>query len=267
MNRNIAFVAAALFLGTAACSKGVDVDKVPVGTDVQVTRADGVLVEGKLAARDAKVVSVDSGARTREVPRDDIADVRVVDREKPVELPPAARFREITLPEDTKLALELDSSVSSETSGVEDPITAQVSEAVIVDGLVVIPAGSTVRGVVSGVTSAGKVKGRASLALNFDTINIAGDSHSIAARFQRTAAASKSDDAKKIGIPAAGGAIIGGILGGKKGAAIGAGVGGGAGAAYVLTTPGKPIELAKGTTLSLSLGRAIDVRVPIVKPL
>jgi len=259
----------ALSLGLASCSRGgTDVDKVPVGTDVQLTRSDGALVEGKLASRDAQAVKVDEGTRTREVPRAEIADVRVVDTAaaKPVEPPPAAKFREITVPEDMKLSLELGSAVSSETSSVEDPVTAEVVEPVVIDGYTVIPAGSIVRGTVSSVTPAGKVKGLASLGLSFDTISVAGESHTIAAKFARTAPSSKTSDAKKIGIPAAGGAVIGGIIGGKKGAAIGAGVGGGAGTAYVLTTPGKPIELARGTTLSLTIGRSIEVRVP-VKPL
>ena len=262
------FAVVALSLGLAACSRGgTDVDKVPVGTDVQLTRADGGLVEGKLAARDAQAVRVDGGRRTYEVPRKEIADLRVVDPARPpAEAPPAARFREFTVPADMKISLELDSSVSSETSGVGDPVSGQITEPVVVDGYTVIPAGAAVRGVVTDATPAGKVKGRASLAISFETISIAGEPHPIAARFHRTAEPTKASDAKKIGIPAAGGAVLGGIIGGKKGAAIGAGVGGGAGTAYVLATPGKPIELARGTTLSLTIGKSIEVRVP-VKPL
>ena len=60
------------------------------------------------------------------------------------------------------------------------------------------------------------------------------------------APATKASDAKTIGIPAAGGAVLGAVLGGKKGAAIGAAVGGGAGTAVVLTTAGKEVGLASG---------------------
>jgi hypothetical protein len=76
---------------------------------------------------------------------------------------------------------------------------------------------------------------------------------------------STNSDAAKIGIPAAGGAIIGGVIGGKKGAAIGTAVGGGGGAAVVLATPGDEIRLAPGAALTLVLDQPIEVRVPIAK--
>jgi hypothetical protein len=87
----------------------------------------------------------------------------------------------------------------------------------------------------------------------------------MAARFEVIAAATKREDAAKIGIPAAGGAIIGGLIRGKKGAAIGTAIGGGAGTAVVLSTPGREIRLPRGTVLTLPLDQAIDVRVPIDK--
>jgi hypothetical protein len=76
------------------------------------------------------------------------------------------------------------------------------------------------------------------------------------------APATKGEDAVKVGVPAAGGAVIGGIIGGKKGAAIGTAVGGGGGAAVVLATPGEEIRLARGAVLTLALDQAMEVRVP-----
>ena len=94
-------------------------------------------------------------------------------------------------------------------------------------------------------------------------MSVAGETYALSADVQRTAASTTRDDAKKIGIPAAGGAIIGAIAGGKKGAGIGAAVGGGAGTAVVLATSGPEIRWPVGTTLSIELDKAIDVRVPI----
>ncbi len=82
-------------------------------------------------------------------------------------------------------------------------------------------------------------------------MTVAGESYPIDARFSRVAESTTKSDAKKIGIPAAGGAVIGAIIGGKKGAAIGAAVGGGAGTAAVLTTSGHEISLPKGTTITV----------------
>lgn len=106
-----------------------------------------------------------------------------------------------------------------------------------------------------------------SLSLRFNSVAVAGrdEQYPIAAHLNLLAPATKGEDAAKIGIPAAGGAIVGGLLGGKKGAAIGTAIGGGAGAAVVLSTPGQDIRLASGSALSLRLDEAVDVRVPINK--
>ena len=83
-----------------------------------------------------------------------------------------------------------------------------------------LPAGSTIKGSVAEVKAAGKVKGRASLALAFTNVVAHDEVYPIDARFEIVAPATKKKDAQKIGIPAAGGAIVGGILGGGKGAAL-----------------------------------------------
>ncbi len=266
MTNRMRTVAVALAVLGVSCSREADVEKVPVGSEVQLTREDGGVVEGKLAARDQQAVKVDVGPATRSVPRDEIAVVRVVDRRdgaKPVALPAIAKFREYTLPEGTKLQLELESPVSSETSKVEDPVEARVDEPILVNGVEVVPAGSRVTGEVTTAVPAGKVKGRASLGITFSRIAAAGDTYPIAAQFAMTAPSTKKDDAAKIGIPAAGGAIIGAIIGGKKGAAVGAAVGGGAGTAAVLMTEGKDVALGTGARLAVTLTQPVEIKVPI----
>jgi hypothetical protein len=140
-----------------------------------------------------------------------------------------------------------------------------LTQAVVVDGTEVLPSGSVVRGEVAAVERAGKVKGRAMLALRFTSVDVEGrdERSSIVARTSLRAPATKQKDAAKIGIPAAGGAILGGIFGGKKGAAIGSAVGGGGGTAVVLTTRGDEIRLARGAALTVSLDQASEVRVPV----
>src|SRR5688500_538476 len=58
--------------------------------------------------------------------------------------PAAARvtYRDVTLPSGTTLPLSLTSSMASDTSAVEDPITAELSRAITVDGHEVLPAGT-----------------------------------------------------------------------------------------------------------------------------
>ena len=253
--------------GAVACSTAkADVEKVPVGTDVQVTRQDGGVVQGTLAEKDATNVKVVTGTATkttRVVPRADIADVRVVEPTKPVELPAMAKFREYTVPAGTPLKLTVQSAVSSETSKVEDAVEATLADAVTVDGIEVLPAGSSVRGTVASAESAGKVKGRASLGLLFSSITAYSERYPISARWAAEAESTKKSDAKKIGIGAGAGAIIGGIIGGGKGAATGAAVGGGAGTAMVLTSEGKPVALGNGAEITVRLANPLDVRVPV----
>ena len=176
----------------------------------------------------------------------------------------AAAWREITIPAGTALAVTLDTPVGSDTSRVEEPVTAHLARAIRVHGDVVLAAGSRVTGVVTDATRSAKVKGRAHVAMRFDSLTPSGDDQRYAIRTAsvgRTAEGTKKKDALEIGAPAAGGAIIGALLGGKKGAAIGAGVGGGAGTAVVLSTRGKEVHLGKGAALTLKLAAPLTIRV------
>src|SRR5262245_41558114 len=98
MTRKLLLVLTAFaFAGAVACTAKADVEKVPVGTDVQVTRQDGGVVQGTLTQKDEKTVKVQTGksaASTKVVPREQIADVRVVEASKAPELPAIAKFRE-----------------------------------------------------------------------------------------------------------------------------------------------------------------------------
>lgn len=254
-----------VMLAAVACAGQSDVDKVAVGQDVALTKADGGVVEGTVISRDEKAVQVTTGQTTRSIPKDQIVDARVIDKAKPVPLPPAARFREYTVPEGTMLSLKLATGINSGTSKVEDPVQATLAQAVLVGRNEVLPAGSPVKGMVSAVESSGKVKGLASVTLHFTSVAAAGrdDRYDIDATYSETAESTKGEDATKIGIGAGAGAAIGALLGGKGGAAKGAAIGGGAGTGMVLATKGNEVEHPAGSTLSVRLKKSVDVRVPI----
>jgi len=176
----------------------------------------------------------------------------------------AAAWREVTIPAGTVIPITLDTSVGSDISRVEQPVAAHVSRAVVVGGHTALAAGSSVGGGVTDATQSGKVKGRAHIALRFDSLTAGsgGEKHRISSGpIARTAAATKEKDAVKIGAPAAGGAVIGAIAGGKKGALIGTAVGGGAGTAVVLSTKGKEVRLPKGTALTMRLTEPVTVKI------
>lgn len=263
ISRDIGVFVFVLFV--AACASQPDVDSVAVGQDVAVIKADGGVVEGKVTSRDDTNLQVTTGQTTKSIPKDDIVDVRVVDEAKPADLPPAAKFREYTVPEGTTLSLRLATAISSRTSKAEDPVEATLTETVRVGDAEVLPAGSTVKGTVSAVEASAKVKGLASIRLHFASVAAAGrdDRYDIDATYSETAETTKGSDATKIGIGAGAGAAIGGLLGGKSGAAKGAVIGGGAGTAAVLATTGKEVEHPAGATLTVRLESDVDVRVPI----
>ena len=267
MNRSsMLALALALVAAASGCSKRVDLEKVPVGTAVEVTRQDGGVVTGALTARDDTTVKIDTGTASRSVPRDQIVSVQLVNQ-TPSVLPAAAKFREFTIPAGTMIALRMNSSAGSESSRVDDPVEATLTHAVLVDGTNVLPEGSVLTGSVVGVDSAGKVKGRGYLAIRFRSVAITGshETYPIAAGVEMTAPGGAKKDAATIAIPAAGGAILGALIGGKKGAGVGAAIGGGGGTAVVLATRGPQVQLARGAVLSVALDQAVDIRVPIIK--
>jgi hypothetical protein len=175
-----------------------------------------------------------------------------------------ASYREVTIPAGTSLPLSLTSSVASDTSAVEDAVTAELTRAILINGREVVPAGSRVTGSVTGVDDAGRVKGRGLIALRFTTVRVAGDQYALrAALVSRQAGATTGADATKIGIGAGAGAVIGAILGGGKGAAEGAAIGGGAGTGVVLATKGQAIRLGPGDDVSSQLTAPLTIRVQI----
>jgi hypothetical protein len=176
----------------------------------------------------------------------------------------AIGWREITLPAGTALPVVLDTSVGSDISRIEQPVHGHLSRSIHVNGVAVIPAGSAVSGIVTSARRSGKVKGRAYVAMRFSTLTPRGESESYRIQTRtvgRTAPATKQKDALKIGVPAAGGALVGGLVGGGKGAAIGAATGGGAGTAVVLSTRGKEVRLGHGATVIARLAQPLRVRV------
>ena len=168
------------------------------------------------------------------------------------------------VPSGTDLVLTLETPVSSETAKPDQPVRAKVAKPVVISGMTVIPEGATVTGAVVSAERAGRVKGRASIALRFNEVVVANTPYRITtSRIARQAEATKGEDATKIGIGAGVGTAIGAIAGGKKGAAIGAGIGGGAGTGAVLATRGKEVSIPAGATLRTTIQDTVRITAPM----
>jgi hypothetical protein len=170
--------------------------------------------------------------------------------------------RDVTIPAGTALTLVLRNSIASDTSAVEDAVTADLTDPISIDGRDVLPAGTRLTGVVTAVDDSNRVQGRAMIAFRFTSLRTGDTRYDLQTAPQsHVAPATKGEDAVKIGIGAGAGAAIGGILGGKKGAAEGAAIGGGAGTGVVLATKGKEVRLGPGANVTTQLTAPLTVRV------
>jgi hypothetical protein len=167
-----------------------------------------------------------------------------------------------TLLPGTTFTGSLQNTLNSGKNHVGDPFTLHTVLAKTVDGVTVVPAGSTIRGHLSYVDGAGRVAGGAKLTLRFDSIELAdGTSRSISAEPLRLEG---KGDAKESAIEIGGGAVAGGILGGvlghgsgdvAKGAAVGAAVGTG----IAVATKGDQIVLGTGQKIKVTLDAPLKV--------
>ena len=178
--------------------------------------------------------------------------------------PSKPQAREVTVPAGTALNVVLETAVSSDQSNVEDTVRAKLTKPIVIGGTTVVPQGATLVGAVLEANQSGRVKGRASVAFRFTQLQVGNENQAIRTpRISREAEATKSDDAKKIGIGAGAGALIGAVAGGKKGAAIGGAVGAGAGTGAVLATRGNEVRLGAGTRVTTVLQEPVKILVPI----
>jgi hypothetical protein len=182
---------------------------------------------------------------------------------EPPPAPPKPQFVEVVVPISSVVGLRVDTSLSSETSRVEDRVEARVTRDVMADGRVAIPAGTRALGDVVLVDRGGKMKDKARLGVRFHTLVLANGNH-VPLRtdaIYREGSSPGAESARKIGGAAAGGAILGAIIGGAKGAAIGAAAGGAGGSAVVMAGDRNAATLPAGTVLSVRLNSPMSVEI------
>ena len=179
---------------------------------------------------------------------------------KAVATPPAeGARRRWTVPVGTELDVRLQSPLTSGTAKVEDRFEATTIVDFEMAKVVVIPAGSIVRGFVSSVRAAGKIDRRGSITLSFDELRIAEKSYKLRASVMQALDGKIGQDMTRVGAGAMVGGIIGGIIGGGKGALLGVLVGGGG---TMAATEGADVTLPVGTILRIRLDQPIEVETP-----
>ena len=164
---------------------------------------------------------------------------------------PRATAGRAEIPASTELDVRLSNILNSGTAQVEDRFEATTAADLVIDGRTVVPAGSIMRGVVSSVTPAGRLKRKAEMTVTFDQLTINGRSYPIRGTVtQAIEGEGVKGDLPRAGVGAGVGAIIGGILGGFKGAMAGILIGGGG---TIAATEGKEVELPQGTVLRVRI--------------
>lgn len=172
----------------------------------------------------------------------------------PVEVNTSARGE---IPAGQELDVRLLSTLSSETSNVEQRFEATTAVDLLQNGRVIVPAGSVVRGVISGVKKAGRIDRTGSLTLSFDRIIVYGRESPI--RGTATSVFESGgirEEAGTAGVGAGAGAVLGGLLGGVKGAILGAVIGAGG---AIAATDGKDITLPAGSIIRIRLDSPVYV--------
>jgi len=167
------------------------------------------------------------------------------------------------VPVGTNLKVRLNDTLSSKESRASDKFTATVMDPVRFNE-------ATVRGHIRSIVKSGKVKGRTTMNLAFDAIELPDGRHGILHGYVTKVYGSKGSadneggvqsegrgkqTLKRSGIGATAGAIIGGIAGGGKGAAIGLILGGAGGAGSLAIQGSKELKLESGTEMLVHVTR------------
>jgi hypothetical protein len=173
-----------------------------------------------------------------------------------------SRRQMVMVPQGTRLAVRLQQGVSTEKNNAGDPFDAALDGPLVINGKTLAPAGTRVQGILTDVTDAGRVQGRASLTMILRHLFVGKEDYTLSTQpLTLVAPSTRKKDAEIIGGSAAAGAVIGALAGGGKGAAIGAGIGGGSGAGYVLVTKGTPVAYGPETRFTFVLTEALDLPV------
>jgi len=171
---------------------------------------------------------------------------------------PTPRHAANDVPVGSEFDVRIQSTLSSATAKVEDPVDATT----MVDfkdehGRVLIPAGSIMRGTVTSVTKATRTERTGKMTVAFDRLTVGSRSYPVRATVtQAIESEGIKGEAGKIGIGAGAGAILGAILGGAKGALAGILIGGGG---TIIATEGKDVELPAGSILRVRFDTPLTV--------
>jgi outer membrane lipoprotein SlyB len=230
--------------------------KVKLRKDRNVTRAEYADVRDRIE---------DLRSSARGVTRDSAApSAPPAAAPAPAPAPPPARAQTTASPNEvpagTELDVRLQNSLNSGTAKVEDRFEGTTLVDLNVNGRVLIPAGSVMRGVLTSVEPATRTNRTAKMTVSFDQVTVNGRSYPMRGTVtQAIEGEGIRGETARAGAGAAVGGIIGAVLGGVKGALLGVLIGGGG---TIAATEGKEVDLPQGTVLRVRVDSPLQIQNP-----
>ena len=218
--------------------------------------ADGRLLEGDFVGSSNGIIMFDTGEGIEAFPEAEVVGMwfssGVATRE--AEMAQTGSAPTLSVPAGTRLVVRMSDSVDSSRHGAGHRFRGQLESAVVIDGVTVLPRGTTLHGQVMAAQQSGRAVGSSSLTLSFTDVMIDDVLHPIST--EGMSARTGSEGARTVGRTARA-AAIGGLIDGSSGARTGARVGAG----VSILTSGASVNVPRGTIVETSL------RVALVLPM
>ena len=178
--------------------------------------------------------------------------------------PPAPAYQPatgpLTLAAGTVLQVRTAEAVDNKRAAAGTPVQFTVIRDVTVGGMLAIPRGATVHGVVTETKKSGELAGSPELALALTSLDLGGQNYPLDSDQFKVRGPNKAG--RTVGDAFGGallGAIIGGAVGRGPGAAIGAGAGAAAGTAASAATPGPNVWIPTEALVTFHLTQPVTV--------
>src|SRR5258708_950552 len=181
------------------------------------------------------------------------------------------------VPAGTALMVRLDTTLATFSNRVGDPFQGRLTQAVVLNGKTLLPAGATIEGRVTKVSEPRRISGKPSIGILPEAVilptgeryfldatlidtNIPGSDVSAEGQFKGSGHDRR--DTLETGGGTAGGMLIGGLIGGGPGILIGGAVGAGSATAHWLAKH-RSATLPAGTELTLELNRPLTMTTAV----
>ena len=168
---------------------------------------------------------------------------------------------QVTVPAGALLRIRINRGLDSNHIQPGASFDGTVLNDITTTGEVAIPRGASVQGVVVDAKKAGALKGEGALALQINSVTLAGTTYPVVSDLWERQGPDKSvrtvNSALGLGVL---GAIVGGVAGGGAGAAVGAGVGAGVGVVGSAASQGGRIIVPPEAVLTFHLAQPAVVR-------